>query len=313
MTQRVEAFVQAVELWVPDGDRLRHHSGAYGDHVEFARVSARKSFARGEGLPGMVAITQRPVVWKELGPLFVRRELARAAGIEAAVGLPVFSRDTLTAVVVLLCGCRNATAGCIEIWDVDESEGRIVHSSGYYGSLRRLETVSRVLEFERGCGLPGMAWSSGEPEVIADLRHASEFTRATLARECGLDAGLAVPIFKGGVVAHVFVLLSAATTPLARAFEVWIPDGAHLEGAYLRLERALYAAPTRVVGSTKAALPRHPANQGLSQRVASTGMPVVFERRRPTLATAPAEDPEMGVGIPVHDGTALRAVVVLSL
>src|SRR5690606_6837891 len=48
------AFVQVVEVWSPEGDRLRFRSGAYGPHTAFAELSRETSFARGEGLPGVV-------------------------------------------------------------------------------------------------------------------------------------------------------------------------------------------------------------------------------------------------------------------
>jgi hypothetical protein len=308
MAKRVEAFVQAVEVWVPDGERMRHHSGAYGGHTEFARVSARKTFKKGEGLPGTVGSTRRPVVWSELGSFFVRAELAKAAGIEAAVGLPIFRDQELMAVVVLLCGRRATTAGCIEVWDVDEPNGRLVHAGGYYGSLRRFETISGLLQFERGCGLPGLAWERGEPTVVENLESSSVFTRASLAREHGLEAGFGIPVYRGRNVAHVLVLLSAVATPLVRTLEVWVPEA---DGA-LRLERAAYFDDVDAFAETGKADEAPP--ERLPAQVLASGTPIVFERAAsPSFPGAAESVPELGVGIPVHDGSRMRAVVVLSI
>lgn len=300
MTQRAEAFVQAVEVWVPDGEhRLRHHSGAYGDHTEFARVSARKHFRKGEGLPGHVWRVERPVVWKELGSLFVRAELARDAGIEAAIGVPVFCGSVLTAVLVLLCGRRTHTLGCIEIWDVHAEQGRAVHGGGYYGKLDRFERISALVEFGAGCGLPGLVWERGAPEVMENLASDALFTRGTLARESGLSAGLGIPIYRDGRVAHVLVLLSAEATPLARAFEIWT-----VESDAPTLHRAMYADAGAALSANERLV--HPAGQVLPRDALAARVPVVFEHRLDNGV-------ELGVAIPVDDGERVRSVVVLAI
>ena len=97
---RRPALPEDERVWVPQGEVLRHHSGAYGPHTEFARVSAMKSFRRGEGLPGAVWSTRRPEVWQELGSHFVRAEVAKASGIDAAIGFPIFKGNEIAAVVV---------------------------------------------------------------------------------------------------------------------------------------------------------------------------------------------------------------------
>jgi len=304
MKQRVEAFVQAVEVWVPDGERLRHHSGAYGDLTEFARVSARKTFRAGEGLPGRVWSTGHPEILKDIGPLFVRAELARAAGIEVAVGFPLFRGEELTAIVTLLCGRRSRTCGCIELWDVDAANGRIVHAGGYYGTLEKFEKISALLQFEIGAGLPGMVWERGQPVLIENLQGPDAFSRASLARECGLEAGFGIPIYRGREVAHVLVLLSAQATPLVRAFELWVPDGDEM-----RLARSLGPAGAASLGSR----PILGSGELSVASVLKSPLPVVFERAGPPgpAGNFDGKSFELGVGIPVHDGERVRAVAVL--
>ena len=166
MVEPGESFVQGMEVWVPKGDLLRHHSGAYGPHVEFARVSANKAFRFGEGLPGSVWASKRPEIWKELTSHFVRSELASAAGLDAAVGFPLFRGDDVSAVIVLLCGRRERTGGCIEIWDENRELGLLEHGTGYYGRFEQFGKISRLLQFQRGTGLPGLTWQTGVPQLI---------------------------------------------------------------------------------------------------------------------------------------------------
>ncbi|MEQ9553269.1 MAG: EAL domain-containing protein [Coleofasciculus sp. G3-WIS-01] len=55
---------------------------------------------------------------------------------------------------------------------------------------------SPAFTFALGCGLPGRVWASRHPEWIPDVSRAnhSVFVRSSLAKACGLGAGLAVPI-----------------------------------------------------------------------------------------------------------------------
>jgi hypothetical protein len=304
-----EAFVQGTEVWVPDGELLRHHSGSYGPHAEFARVSAVKTFRRGEGLPGAVFSTRRPEVWQELGSHFVRSEIAKASGIEAAVGFPLFRGKDLVAVVVLLCGARNRTRGCVEIWDVNQEMRHLEHSGGYYGGLEAFGKLSRLLQFQSGTGLPGLALERGVPQVIEREGQSNAFIRASIARDYGIETGIAIPIFRGDSVAHVLVLLSTSTTPIARAFEVWTPEG---EGLLLRSSH--YATGLEAFAETSAKLCFKPG-EGLPGRAFESGLPVVFDQiKAPEFVRSGAASAAglcSGVAIPVIDGTRVRAVACL--
>ncbi len=105
------------------------------------------------------------------------------------------------------------------------------HSGGYYGGLEAFGKLSRLLQFQSGTGLPGLALERGVPQVIEREGQSNAFIRASIARDYGIETGIAIPIFRGDSVAHVLVLLSTSTTPIARAFEVWAPEG---EGLVLR-------------------------------------------------------------------------------
>ncbi len=64
MTSETPTFVRVTEIWVPDGDVLKHAGGNYAGKDGFACASAATSFAKGEGLPGKAWAEGRPVVLK---------------------------------------------------------------------------------------------------------------------------------------------------------------------------------------------------------------------------------------------------------
>lgn len=309
MADPSESFVQGMEVWVPQGGVLRHHSGAYGPHAEFARVSANKSFRYGEGLPGSVWASRRPEVWKELTSHFVRGELAAAAGFDAAIGIPLFDAGEISAIIVLLCGRREQTGGSIEIWNTDPLQNLLEHAGGYYGRFDQFGNISRLLQFQRGSGLPGITWQRGLPQIIDLTRVESTFARSPVARECGLDSGIAIPVHRDGNVAHVVVLLSAAASPVARAFEVWMPCGGELV-----LEASRYA-PGLEAFAERSQDTVFRVGEGLPGRAFESRLPVVFEQLRgPQFAryTAAANAGlEMGLAWPILDEAGVRAVVCL--
>jgi hypothetical protein len=310
MDSAQQAFVQAVEVWTPDGNLLQRHSGAYGQLVAFAEASADLTLAKGQGLPGAAYRSMRPEVWHDLGTGFVREHSARLSGLSAAVALPWFRGNALIAVVVFLCGDRAETGGCIEVWEPDEQK-LLVHMDGYYGRLSTFEDVSRVMRFPLGQGLPGIVWERGLPHIMQDLAASSSFMRASVARENGVTSGLGVPLFVGGQVEHVVTLLSASSTPLARAFEVWLPDAT----GHLQLEQSYYARGLDGLGDEVRGVGFAVALD-VAGRVSESGLPCALSCTEPTLpflraGLARSLGLSFSVGLPVHDGDRLRAVVVL--
>jgi hypothetical protein len=308
------AFVQAVEVWVPDGNLLQRYSGAYGSLTSFAEASADLTLEKGQGLPGAAFRSMRPEVWHELGTSFVRAQSARLSGLAAAVALPWFRGNTLVAVVVFLCGNRTETGGCIEVWEPTEQR-LLVHMDGYYGRLSAFEDVSRVMRFPLGQGLPGTVWERGLPYIMEDLRNSTSFMRASAAKESGVQSGLGIPLLCGGQVAHVVTFLSAESTPLARAFEVWMPDAS----GRLLLKQSYYA-PGLVTLKDQSTFMSVGPGEDVAGLVLESGLPCAlscsedpgasmrgFVRRK----TAQDLGLQFAVGLPIHDGDRLRAVVVM--
>jgi hypothetical protein len=310
MESTQQAFVQAVEVWTPDGNMLQRQSGAYGQLTEFAEASADLTLEKGQGLPGAAYRSMRPEVWHELGIGFVRQQSAQLSGLSAAVALPWFRGNTLTAVVVFLCGSREQTGGCIEVWEPNEQK-LLVHMDGYYGRLSTFEDVSRVMRFPRGQGLPGIVWEHAAPHIMEDLAASSSFMRASAARESGVTSGLGVPLLVGGQVQHVVTLLSAASTPLARAFEIWTPDAQ----GQLQITQSCYA-PGLSGLRDECGNPGFAVAVDVAGRVGDTGIPWALSCTEPRRSFARAElARELGlsfaVGLPVHDDDRLRSVVVM--
>ncbi|NVO27290.1 GAF domain-containing protein [Donghicola sp. C2-DW-16] len=219
-TPEARTFARIAEVWLPEGETLVHGGGAYGNASEFAEISGKTSFAKGEGLPGKAWAEARPVVLKEFdGSYFQRTEAALEAGLTCAVAVPVFAGKTLKAVLVILCGDDAAHHGAIEVW---EDQGNKLHlSDGYYGTAQKFEEISQDVSFSYGQGLPGGVWAANTPILMRDLSRIGAFLRAEAAGEIGLKHGLGVPVPVPGDKTFVLTLLSSAGTPIARRFEIW--------------------------------------------------------------------------------------------
>lgn len=224
-------FIRVIEYWVPseDGNLLEFGGGLFGTAKRFAAISRSLCFGRGEGLPGQVWDSGRPIVLKELdGNYFRRADAARAEGLTCGIAMPIFTGNKLSAVVVIFCGDDEAHAGAIELWANDPQESPdMVLVDGYYGTTGdTFEFISRNTSFRIGYGLPGMAWKRKAPVFLADLGKGSGFIRADSAVKVGINRGFSLPCSTIDGSNHVLAFLSALATPIARRVEIWEPDEA---------------------------------------------------------------------------------------
>ena len=60
-------------------------------------------------------------------------------------------------------------------------------------ALLSFDAFSETLSFERGEGLPGLAWASGQPVSLSSL-HDAVFRRIEAAEKAGLNSGFAIPV-----------------------------------------------------------------------------------------------------------------------
>lgn len=303
-----QSFVRAIEVWTPDGDLLQRDSGAYGSLEAFKNASVELVLKKGQGLPGAAWSTMRPEVWHELGDRFLRTVPARTSGIGAAVAIPFFHRSELVAVVAFYCGSREQSAGCIEVWE-SNGKGELEHADGYYGKLREFEQVSQQCKFPRGVGLPGLVFQHGTPQIIDDLKKSNSFLRAAAARESGVESGLGIPLYCGDIIAHVILFLSALSTPLARAFEVWLPD----DDGVLHRGQAFYCPELTVFAELRRELTFAPG-QDLAGRVLETALPFAVStqtRAYENFDVARDAGIEIALALPIDDGRKVRAVVLM--
>ncbi len=241
----MKTFIRATEVWTPsaDGSLLEFGGGLYGSAAHFGALSRTMCFGRGEGLPGRAWDEGRPLLLKEFdGSYFCRTTAAKAAGWTCAIAMPVFTDDTLKAVLVFFCGDDEAHTGAIELWRNDSRvTGDMTLVDGYYGTTpEAFESASRDTFLPRGSGLPGKAWQRGEAVFEKELGDAKGFVRAELAADTGIRRGLAIPCGTRGHETYVMDFLSAAATPITRRVESWVPDasGQQLRRRFGFCERA---------------------------------------------------------------------------
>jgi isopentenyldiphosphate isomerase len=130
-----------------------------------------------------------------------------------------------------------------------------------------------------------------------------------------VQSGLGIPLLCGGQVTHVVTFLSAESTPLARAFEVWMPDAS----GRLLLKQSHYAPGLGTLKDQSTFMSVGPG-EDVAGHVLASGLPCAlscsedpgasmrgFVRRK----TAQDLGLQFAVGLPIHDGDRLRAVVVM--
>lgn len=224
----MKTFIKATEIWEPNREKtaLTLVSGAYGTFKEFESYSQKLSFTYNEGLPGHAWAEKKPIILKDIvGSYFQRTEMASKIGITTAIALPIFAGEYLHAVVVFLCGDDTALAGAIEIWEKDpERRNEMGLVEGYYGTMQEFEWISRNVKIMRNHGLPGTVWATSMPYIIKNLGDSATFLRARKAVQEGITTALALPAWMHEDDAQVVTFLSAKGTPIARRFEIWIPD-----------------------------------------------------------------------------------------
>jgi two-component system, sensor histidine kinase and response regulator len=115
---------------------------------------------------------------------------------------------------------------CLDVWQAPS-----VQATAF------IET-SRQQRFEPGVGLPGRAWSSGQPAWITDVVTDGNFPRSPLARAAGLHGAFACPIQAGSDILGVIEFFSREVRdPDADLLEMMATVGGQI-GQYLRRTEA---------------------------------------------------------------------------
>jgi hypothetical protein len=296
------SFLKAVEVWLPQGSYLLRNSAAYGAHGALAETPPSPLLHRGEGIAGAAFSSGRAQVLSG-------DKLPAHTPFEVAVALPFFAGSTLLAVTVLWCAGREGDAGCVEVWEPNALR-ELAHGAGYYGSFGAFERLSRVMRFQSGSGIPGLTWERKLPLITPDLSSSTSFLRASAAREIGIRSALSLPLYRSGTLNAVALFLSSGTLPLARAVEIWMLDAQQ----HLRISEALYEPGLATFERDNRCVEFQPGH-GLVGKVFDTGLPLALERKDADPFSGHVGAAEAGLtlalGLPVHDGRSVRAVVTL--
>ena len=159
----------AAVLWEAD-----EHSGrlvragtwtAPGEEVPALQGETRRSFGRGEGLPGLVRQNRAPVVVEDLwdDPRFLRQEAARSDDLRTGVAFPVLHGDAVLGVCELFSRTQRAVPR--ELTEVLAHAGRQIGQ--FLGRLRAesemrslAETLQRSLLPSHLPSVPGLELAS---------------------------------------------------------------------------------------------------------------------------------------------------------
>ncbi len=93
-----------------------------------------------------------------------------------------------------------------EAWVPCPDCNHLKHALSYHYPNEKLETFStksKDMIFPPAVGLPGSAWSSKRPEWRQDVTVCDNFPRAQIATECGLKAGMGIPVIANNEVIAV--------------------------------------------------------------------------------------------------------------
>lgn len=226
----MSTFIKVIEIWTPTADRtkLQLADGVFGKNTRFEASSRQKLFGYDEGLPGKAWSRAFPQIITDLeNSYFQRQQQAAEANLSSAIAFPIFSGEFLLAVVVFLCGDKTYDAGAIELWSCNLEKPDVLSLvDGYYGSLRVLEHISRLRTFKKGEGLPGTVWDYNLPIIIDDPINSSIFLRRGSAENDGISMAFGLP-YNYQHNELVLTFLSTLETPIARRFEIWVPDRNH--------------------------------------------------------------------------------------
>jgi PAS domain S-box-containing protein len=140
-------------------------------------------------------ISERRLLEKRLSAQYqVTRALADAGSVLAVAPL------------VLKAVCESLDWELGIFWTVDTEQDLLRFVQSWHEPLTKLEEFaadSGRRTFERGVGLPGSIWASGEPAWFEDLANLSNFPRAPVATRIGLQSAFGFPLKLGSEVLGV--------------------------------------------------------------------------------------------------------------
>jgi PAS domain S-box-containing protein len=126
----------------------------------------------------------------------VSRVLAESGTVSAA-------QTALLRVLCESCACERG-----QFWQFDHWSSDLALTQAWTSPRGDQEAFFDVQRLALGDGLPGMAWSSGEPEWIHELAERPEMPQCEAAAAAGFRSALAFPVKLGGDTLAVIELYS---------------------------------------------------------------------------------------------------------
>jgi PAS domain S-box-containing protein len=126
-----------------------------------------------------------------------RRVLERRRAATYAAGSAIAGSSSVEETAARLLGaiCSNLGWRAGGFWLIDPKADRLRCVATWPdGTSSGFLELTRQMTFERGTGLPGRVWATGEPAWIEDVVVDPNFPRAAAAKEAGLHGGFAFPI-----------------------------------------------------------------------------------------------------------------------
>jgi PAS domain S-box-containing protein len=157
--------------------------------------------------------------------------------VTIAAGAAEDIHTTLGAMLTSMCESTHWRYG--EAWLPDATDGRLVRQDIVFApksaDLAALIESGRGLTLQRDEGLPGMAWSKGEPAWLERIDDDLTRPRRRIAVAAGLHAAVAVPVMSGHQVAAVLCFfLNSARRRDQRAAAVVVAVARQLGSMVLR-------------------------------------------------------------------------------
>ncbi|HET7198248.1 MAG TPA: diguanylate cyclase, partial [Burkholderiales bacterium] len=179
-----------VLVWRTAEDGSRRYALISGEPV----LDARGRFAGYRGIGRDITAQKRVERLLRLEHR-VMRSLSEASNI----------RDGLHAALRAVCEAEGWE--CAEFWKLDEARGVMRRFAEWYDpaveEARDFIEASRGMTFERGVGLVGSVWQSGEALWLADSTEDPRALRKRMSRRTDLRAALLFPVRAGGRVTAV--------------------------------------------------------------------------------------------------------------
>ncbi|AUX10016.1 PAS domain S-box [Halalkaliarchaeum desulfuricum] len=129
-----------------------------------------------------------------------KRELETVADLNGRLGRSDSIEDGLH--VVLTDVCEMTEWEYAELWVPDRDRSELVHAKSYLldDTFQEFIEVTRTTRFQKGEGLPGRVWATGDTEWIRDVSDLSpdKYIRTGIADESDISTAFGIPVLVDG-------------------------------------------------------------------------------------------------------------------